>query len=175
MKGMTILFLVMIASLAVAFFWNQIPFIPSAVHFILDPTAGAILNLNKTIGMLVIVVILTLFTTLIQKFGTDQEKLREIKQKQKESQEKIKQHKDNPQKALELQKEMMGHSMEMMQHSMKPLLYTSIPFVLFFRWFSDYFISAENFLFFGFMSWFIFYLIFAVVLSSIFKKILKVA
>jgi uncharacterized membrane protein (DUF106 family) len=60
---------------------------------------------------------------------------------------------------------------------MRPLLYTAIPFVLFFRWFADYFSNPffAAFRFFGFLSWFWFYLIGSIIFSSIFRKVLKVS
>ena len=66
-----------------------------------------------------------------------------------------------------------------MKLSMRTIIYTGIPFVLLFRWFSDYFLSlsevtGEPVRFFGFMGWFIFYLIGTVVFSSILKKYMKV-
>jgi hypothetical protein len=53
--------------------------------------------------------------------------------------------------------------------------YTMIPFVLFFRWFSDYFLVLGNPKFFGFMGWFWFYLISSIIFSSILRKKLDVA
>lgn len=174
MGSMRILFLVMIASLLIAGLWNSVPAIKEAVHFILDPTAGSLLNLNITWGMLLVVVIISLIITLAQKYGTDQETLREIKKEQKEVQQEMKKYKHDPEKILELNKKQMEKMPQMFSITMRPLVYTFIPLVLFFRWFNDYFLVVEV-KFFGFLSWFWFYLIFSIIFSSVFRKVLKVA
>ena len=42
---------IMLASLAIAFFWDSVDFIKETVHLILDPSAGALLGWNLTIGV----------------------------------------------------------------------------------------------------------------------------
>jgi len=176
MKGMGILFLIMALSLGIAFMWNSIPVIKEAVHYALDPTAGWLLNLNVYFGIILISALLTLATTIIQKYATDQETLRQIKAEQKAIQEEMKKLKNQPAKMLELNKKQMEKMPEMMQHTMRPVLYTFIPFVLFFRWFGDYFMgSSMNTIFLIFPKWVWIYLILSIIFSSIFRKILKVA
>ena len=90
-------------------------------------------------------------------------------------QEEMKKYKDDPAKLLEFNKKQMEKIPETMKITMRPLMYTMIPFILFFRWFGDYFTALEGFKFFGFLSWFWFYLIFSIVFSTILRKVLKVA
>jgi uncharacterized membrane protein (DUF106 family) len=176
MKGMGILFLIMALSLGIAFMWNSIPVIKDAVHYALDPTAGWLLNLNFYFGIILISALLTLATTIIQKYATDQETLRQIKAEQKAIQEEMKKLKNQPAKMLELNKKQMEKMPEMMQHTMRPVLYTFIPFVLFFRWFGDYFTgSSMNTIFLIFPRWVWIYLILSIIFNSAFRKILKVA
>lgn len=167
----------MVISLVLAGLWNSVPVIGETVHAILNPSAGKLLDWNITYGMLILVAIIAFITTLVQKYGTDQATMRELKKEQKELQEDMKKFKEHPEKLLELQKKQLEFMPRMMKLSMRPLVYTAIPFVLFFRWFNDYFSSEalEGFKFFGIFSWFWFYLIFAIVFGSIFRKILKVA
>jgi len=156
------------------FLWSKVPVIKETVHFVLDPTAGSLLNWDKTLGMFIIVFVIAVILTLIQKYGTDQETLKKIKEEQKFLQEEIKKYKDNPDKILELNKKQMEIIPKTFDITMKPLIYTFIPFILFFRWFNDYF-SSLNFRFFGFLSWFWFYLIFSIIFSNILRKVFKVA
>jgi len=87
----------------------------------------------------------------------------------------MKKFKNDPGKMLELNKKQMEFIPKTFDLTMKPIIYTAIPFVLFFRWFSDYFsISFVGFKFFGFLSWFWFYLIFSIIFSTIFRKAFKV-
>ncbi len=172
MKGFKLIFLVMFASLAVAFLWDNIPIIKDSVHFVLNPTAGKLLDLNVVFGLLIITAFLALVTTLFQKYTTDQATLKALKEEQKKLQEDIKTYKEHPDKLMHSQKRQLEIAGEMIPLTMRPLIFTSIPFILFIRWFSDYFIGNPVKVL-G-MNWIWAYLIFSIIFSSIFRKILKV-
>ncbi len=168
-----------IISFGMAIFWDKIPFMKDAVHTVLDPSAGALLNWNLTVGMLIIVLMITFITTIIQKYTTDQEALRELRKEQKLLQEEMKKFKDHPEKMAELSKKQFQFIPRTFKLTSRAVLFTGIPFILFFRWFYDTFAmleqtSGQPVLFFGFLSWFWFYLIFTMVFSSFLRKWLKV-
>jgi len=165
---------VMLASLAIAFFWDKLSFISDSVHTVLDPTAGGLLSWNLTVGMIILVFIITVLTTIVQKYATDQKTLKELKKEQKILQAEMKKYKEDPAKLMELQKKQFEFVPKTMKLSMRALMFTGIPFILFFRWFGDFFTVLGNPKFFGFMSWFIFYLLFSILFSSIFRKVFKV-
>lgn len=169
---------IMIASMAIALFWDKIPFIKNSVHAVFNPTVGALLTLDipygLEIGMVLIVLVISLFTTLVQKYATDQKALKELRKEQKLLQKKSKEFKDHPEKMMEIQKEIMPLTMKTMKLSMRSILFTGIPFILFFRWFNDFFATLGNPKFFGFITWFWFYLIFVMIFSTILRKIMKV-
>lgn len=164
------LFLIMLASLVIAFYWQKLPWIGNAVHFVLNPTAGALLNWNLNWGMLIIVFIISVITTIVQKYATDQDTLKELKKEQKEIQKQMKEFKAHPEKMMELQKKQFAMMPKQMKLSMRGIIYTGIPFILFFRWFNDFFAAAGSPKFILGLSWFWFYLIFAMVFSSILRK-----
>ena len=166
--------LITIISLVMASFWDRIPFMKNAVHAALDPSAGALLRWNLTIGMILVVFIITLITTLIQKYGTDQKALKELKHEQKLLQEEMKKYRDNPAKISELSKKQMEFIPKTFKLTSRTILFTGIPFILFFRWFYDFFAVIGQPKFFGFLSWFWFYLIFTLIISSILRKVMKV-
>lgn len=168
------IFVIMAVSLVIAGLWDQIPLIKDSVNFVLNPSAGVLLSWNVTLGMLAIIFFISIVTTLVQKYGTDQETMREMKKEQKALQEEMKKVKEHPEKVMELNKKQMEIMPRMMKLSMRPLVYTAIPFILFFKWFQEYFL-ANPYTFFGFISWFWFYLIFAIVFSSILRKWWNVA
>ena len=168
------IFIVMIISILIAFFWDSLSFMKSGAHAILNPTAGVLLNWNLTWGMTIIVLIIALFMTIIQKYATDQETLREMKKEQKALQEEMKKYREHPEKMMELQKKQFGFMPKMMKLSMRPMIYTAIPLILFFRWFMDFFSAIGDPRFFGFLNWFWFYLIGSIFFSSILRKVLKV-
>jgi uncharacterized membrane protein (DUF106 family) len=178
-KGLKVMFLVMIVSLVIAGLWNRIPIIKDSVHFILDPTAGNLLNWNINLGMIILVGFISLIITLLQKYTTDQETLKNIKQEQKILQQEMKKYKDHPEKMLELQKKQFEFIPKTMDITMKPLVYTAIPIILFFRWFGDYFSSLQDsgvdYRILGiFQSWIWPYIILSIIFSTIFRKVLKV-
>ena len=166
-KGIII---VMLVSLAIAFLWDSFTIIKGSVHALLDPSAGILLGWNLSYGMTLIVLILTFITTLAQKYGTDQETLREMKKEQKKLNEEMKEFRADPAKVMELQKKQMAFMGPMMKLSMRPLIYTGIPFILFFRWFMDYFAGLGECGFFCnhyliFNGWLIFYILCSMVFS----------
>ncbi len=169
------IFWVMALSMFIALFWNQLGFIKYAVNIILNPTAGVLLNWNLIIGMTILTIILTLFSSLAQKYGTNQEELQRIKKEQKEIQKKMKEIKNNPEELMQLQKEIFPLTSKSFKLSMGAIAYTSIPILLLFRWFNDFFISIGNpKILFG-LNWFWFYFILTMILSTIFRKVLKIA
>lgn len=168
------IFIVLIASMFIAYFWNRVPIISGSVGKILDPSAGLLLNWNLTYGMIIIVFIITVFMTIVQKYATDQEALKEIKKEQKIIQEQMKEYKDHPEKIAELTKKQFEFFPVMMKHSMRPIIYTGIPIILFFRWFIDFFTIIGDPRFFRFFNWFWFYLILSIIFSSILRKVMKV-
>jgi len=169
-----LIFLVMILSILIASLWDSVPIIKDSVHAVLDPSAGLLLNWNITWGMTIIILIINLITTILQKYTTDQKTLKELKDEQKILQEEMKKYKENPSKIMELQKKQMEFLPKTMKLTMRPIIFTGVPFVLFFRWFMDYFALTPNFKFFGFLSWFWFYLIGSIIFSSILRKVFKV-
>ncbi len=168
------IFIVMLISLMIAFLWESISWIKNAAHSVLDPSAGILLNWNLTLGMIIIILLVAVIMTLIQKYATDQKTLREMKKEQKELQKEIKEAREHPEKMMELQKKQFAFLPKMMKLSMRPIIYTSIPLILFFRWFMDYFDAIGGVRFFGFLSWFWFYLLGSIIFSSILRKIFKV-
>ncbi|MEK6827380.1 MAG: hypothetical protein AABX99_02745 [Nanoarchaeota archaeon] len=166
--------IVMIASLVIAGYWDKIPIIKDSVHAVLNPSAGALLNWNVTWGMMLIVLIISLITTLIQKYATDQKALKELRAEQKILQEEMKKFKDHPEKVAELSKKQMEFLPRTFRLTSRAILFTGIPFVLFFRWFTDVFTAMGDPIFFGFLSWFWFYFIFTIVFSGFLRKYMKV-
>lgn len=173
--GFTLIILIMLASLVVAGLWTKVPAMKNFTDLILNPTAGALLKWNVSWGMVILVFVITLFVTLIQKYATDQEALKELKKEQKEIQKQMKEYKEHPDKIMEFQKRQMKLIPEQFKLSMRALAFTSIPLILFFRWFYDFFASLGHVKFFGIIgSWFLFYLIISLIFSSILRKYLKV-
>ena len=144
MKGMKVLFFVMLISVLIASLWNAVPIIKQTVNLVLNPTIGSLLGWNLTVGMFIVVFFISLMIVLFHKFASDQETLKELKGRQKAFQEEAKQYKSDPKKMLEINKKSMELFPELMSASSRPLLFTAIP------------------------------LIFSIIFSSILRKVLKV-
>ena len=162
-------------TMLIAFNWHKWTWLRNGIHAALDPTLGALLNWDLTIGMILVVFLISVIVVVLQKYTTNQDELRKIKKLQKELQAKQKENKHDQKKSMEIQKEMMGLMPKQMKLGMRTIVYTGIPFVLLFRWFYDFFEALEASTgapvrFFGFLSWFWFYLIFTMIFSSILKK-----
>jgi|SRR3989344_1230966 len=124
-------------------------------------------------GIIIIAFILTLLTTLVYKYFTDQEALKNIKEENKKLQEEMKSHKGNPAKMAELQKQALQKGLiEPMKHQIKPLLITFLPFILIFGWLRTTYGDVGT-IFLG-MGWFGTYFIFSIIFSMALRKVLKV-
>jgi len=86
--------------------------------------------------------LVTFAMTLVTKYFTDQNRMRELKKIQKACQIKLKDKKGNLEEQSKIQKEMFGCSMELMKHSMKPMLFTFLPLILFFWWIREMFLET---------------------------------
>jgi uncharacterized membrane protein (DUF106 family) len=168
-KDMLVLFIVMFVSLMIAAQWDKVPEIKETVGSILDPTFGALMEFNLWIGFTIIVGIISLILTLAQKYLSDQHKLKELRKEQKLLNEEIKKYRDHPEKLAEINKKQLEFIPKTFELTIKPLIYTSIPIILLFRWFADYLLPRMG----GW--WFLYYIIFSMILSSIFRKALDVA
>jgi len=82
---------------------------------------------------------LGLVSTLLQKFLTNQAKMKRLREDTKKLQEQIKAAKGDQAKAMKLQQKILPIQMDLMKESFKPLLVTLIPFLLVFFWLSNHF------------------------------------
>ena len=166
--------IVMLLSLVIAGFWDKVPAIKETVHLLLDSNVGVMLNWNLLYGMVIVVFVITLITSLLQKYATDQKTIKELKEEQKKIQKKAKEFQHDPAKMMEIQKEIMPLTLELMKLSMRPIIYTGVPFILLFRWFGDYFALVGNPKILG-MGWIFFYILSSIIFSIFIRKALKIA
>jgi uncharacterized membrane protein (DUF106 family) len=94
----------------------------------------AFINLPYFWMIFVMAFLVTLLTTVIYKYTTDQKTLKVIKTDMKDLKEKLKKHSNDQKKMMSIQKEMLDKNMIMMRQSFKSMLYTFIPLILIFAW-----------------------------------------
>jgi uncharacterized membrane protein (DUF106 family) len=168
-KEIWILVAVMLVSLYIASNWESLPYIKNSVEYVLNPTLGALLSWNVYIGFIIIVGLTSLILTLSQKYLSDQKQLKELKNEQKILNEEMKKYKDHPEKLMEIQKKQLEFIPKTFNLTLMPMIYTSIPIILLFRWFGDKLdVVFGNW-------WVLYYIIGAMVFSSIFRKVFDVA
>jgi uncharacterized membrane protein (DUF106 family) len=140
---------------------------------IFDPLLGWAVNISPLTGLIIISFLIALISTLVYKFATDQNLMKNIKEEMKDLKNEIKKAANDPAKMDELNKRSIEKSMTQMKHSMRPTLWTIIPFLLVFVWLRvEYTDLAVKFLWID--SWFWIYFLFSIIFSLVLKKILKV-
>jgi len=111
------------------------------IDAIFNPIFGWMLSLPPLVSILILAFILGLISTLLQKYLTDQAKMRRLREDTKKYQEQMKKasKEGDQEKVLKLQQKMMPMQLDMMKESFKPLLVSLIPFLLVFFWLSNHF------------------------------------
>ncbi len=119
-------------------------------------------------SLIALSVIVTLISTLVTKWMTNQAHLRSLKERQKQIQKDLKNCKPGEKIFEELQAEMIQISMTMMKSSFKPLLITFIPFLLLLSWIRKVYPPVLP-------NWLWYYFIASIVSSLIYRKVFKMA
>jgi len=134
---------------------------------------GWAVNISSTFAIFFITVIATLFSTLVYKFTTKQKMIKELKEETKKLNKEMRASTNNPKRMKEIEKQLWSHNMTLMKQNLIPMIVTIIPFLLLFGWlritFTDYIEPLFNY-----FGWFGTYLIMTLILSLVFRKILKV-
>lgn len=105
-----------------------------AFSSILDPVFVPLLSLGYFWAIVILSFIITLLSTLIYKWTTNQSLMKDLKDELKALQGEIKLLKDKPDQAMVVQKKMMETNSKYMMHSFKPMLFTFLPIILIFGW-----------------------------------------
>lgn len=109
------------------------------VDMIFNPVFGWLLNIPSILAIIFLATLLALISTLLQKFLTNQAKMKRLRDDTKKYQEQMKRLRDDPEKMMKVQQKVLPIQMELMKESFKPLLVTLVPFLLVFFWLSSHF------------------------------------
>lgn len=101
---------------------------------ILNPIFNPLLALPIFWVVLIMSFFITLVITLIYKWTTNQDLMKQLKDEMKEFQKEMKTLRENPKRMMEVQKQSMQTNMKYMSHSMRSTLFTFIPIILIFGW-----------------------------------------
>lgn len=135
---------------------------------------------NPVLDIALIALVGALFTTLVNKFLSDQVKIKALRADMKKLQKKVREMmKKDPKKAQALQSEIMKKNLENMKHAMNPkvMLITMIPMLFLFFFIKAYYGHLGEFWDLGFtqFGWLGTYFTCSVIASIALKKILDVA
>lgn len=101
---------------------------------LLAPIFDPLLKLPILAVVLIMSFLITLITTIIYKYTTNQSLMKDLKDEMKAFQKEMKELKSDPKKMMEVQKKAMQTNMKYMSHSMRSMLFTFIPIILIFGW-----------------------------------------
>ncbi len=101
---------------------------------LLNPIFNPLLNLPTLVAVIMLSFLISLIITVVYKYTTDQNLMKQLKGEMKEFQKEIKELKKEPEKAMQVQKKTMQTNMKYMMLSMKSTLYSILPIILIFGW-----------------------------------------
>ncbi|MEK6886555.1 MAG: EMC3/TMCO1 family protein [Nanoarchaeota archaeon] len=142
----------------------------------LDPILNPLLTSFGQLGFVALIsLIVSLITVIVYKYTTDQILMKSIKEDLDKLNKKMKEHKSDSHKMIQVQKEMWSKQMTMMKHSFTSTIYTFLPIIILFNWLRLN-LNSDKILNLGVINfgWLGSYIIFAILFSSILRKILKV-
>ena len=105
-----------------------------AFENLLNPVFSPLLNLPTLWAVVLLSFLISLVITLLYKYTTDQNLMKQLKGEMKEFQKEIKELRKEPEKAMQVQKKAMQTNMKYMMHSMRSTLYSFIPIIIIFSW-----------------------------------------
>ena len=100
----------------------------------LNPVFSPLLNLPTLWAVILLSFLISLIITVVYKYTTDQNLMKQLKEEMKEFQREIKELKKEPEKAMQIQKKSMQTNMKYMMHSMRSTLFSIIPIIVIFSW-----------------------------------------
>ena len=125
--------------------------------------------INPKAGAIIISAAITLAMTLVSKYFTNQNRMKELREIQNTCKIKLKDYKGKPEELKKVQQEMLECSLELTKHSMKPMLFAFVPLILLITWLRGVFVGTEI------QSTWIWWYIGAGIFSSLlFRRIFKV-
>jgi uncharacterized membrane protein (DUF106 family) len=136
-----------------------------------------ILQQNALLSIIGISAALALGSTLVYKYATDQNLMKSLREEITKLQNEMKAHKSDPQKLAEIQSKLMPLNVKLMSQSMKPTLLTLIPFILIFVFLGKIYGNAVILplpFWQGHLKWIGTYIIFSIIFTTAFRKVLKV-
>lgn len=100
----------------------------------LDPVLNPLLQLPILLVIVILSFVIALIISVIYKYTTNQDLMKQLKSEMKEFQKQMKELKQHPEQMMAVQKKSMETNMKYMMQSMKSTLFTFIPIIIIFGW-----------------------------------------
>ncbi len=110
------------------------------INSFFDMIFGPLLALPDFWAIVLLSFLISLIVTLIYKYTTDQNLMKQLKDEIKELQKEMKELRSKPEESMKVQKKMMETNMKYMTSSLKSTLITFIPIFLIFGWMNSNFL-----------------------------------
>ena len=124
---------------------------------------------NPKESLIIFSALITLISTGVTMWLTDQEHMKSLKKKQKELNKQLKTAKPGDKLFKEVQAEIMKISGTMMKSQFKPMFVTIVPFLILFSWLRGFYTPLMG------SSWIWYYIVSSIVFSTIYRKVFKMA
>ena len=121
--------------------------------------------------------LISLGFVIAHKYLSDQATMRELKKDLKKYQAQMKESKDNPEKMKEITSKSMKANMKYMKASMRPMMFTIIPIFIIFGWLKSTLsglVVIPLAFWPGHLGWLGTYVLFSLIFTTLFRKVLKV-
>jgi uncharacterized membrane protein (DUF106 family) len=105
-----------------------------ALEQLLDPIMRPLLNLDPILAVAIVAFIVSVIITVIYKFTTNQNLMKQLKDEMKEFQKEMKELREHPEEMMKVQKKAMETNMKYMMQSFKSTIFTILPIILIFGW-----------------------------------------
>jgi len=106
---------------------------------ILNPIFSPILKIPTLLAVALLSFLISLIITIVYKFTTDQNLMKQLKDEMKELQKEMKELKNHPDKAMEVNKRFMNTNKKYMIQSFKSTIYSILPIFIIFGWMNAHF------------------------------------
>ena len=106
---------------------------------LLNPVFSPLLNLNPLFAVGLVALLVSLIITIIYKYTTNQNLMKQLKTEMKELQKEMKELREHPEEMMKVQRRAMESNMKYMMQSFRSTLFTMLPIILIFGWMNAHF------------------------------------
>ncbi len=100
----------------------------------IDPIMRPLLDLDPLLAVGIVSLLVSVIITVIYKFTTNQDLMKQLKGEMKEFQKEMKELREHPEEMMKIQKKSMETNMKYMMQSFRSTIFTILPIIIIFGW-----------------------------------------